>query len=136
MGEITTAEVLELLASAGQPVTAGTWRGYVARGQAPSAVRRIGREPLYDEDTIRAWIAARPGQGARTDRRRRRQYVVRDRTGQVIWDADTYDRCSEFANAMWGALRDSQGWRAELNLSKDPYMTKKRKDILNDLGSR
>jgi hypothetical protein len=68
--EITTAEVLDLLASLGTPVKAPTWRAYVARGQAPAAVRRVGREPLYDEDEVRRWSAGRPGQGARTDRRK------------------------------------------------------------------
>lgn len=67
---ITTTQVLDLLAGAGRPVKAGTWRSYVAREQAPAPVERVGREPLWDEDEVKAWIAGRPGRGARTDRRK------------------------------------------------------------------
>lgn len=65
--ELTTAEVLELLAELGQPVAASTWRSYVARGQAPGPIRYLGRDPQYDEDDVREWVQNRPGQGARTD---------------------------------------------------------------------
>lgn len=65
--QITTAEALELLAELGQPVAPSTWRSYVARKQAPGAIRRRGRDPLYDEDDIREWVRTRPGRGTRTD---------------------------------------------------------------------
>lgn len=42
-----------------------TWHGYVAREQAPKAVRRIGRTPLWDAQEVRDY--PRPGRGARTD---------------------------------------------------------------------
>ena len=50
-------------------VTEGTWRGYVARGQAPRPGRlnpETGR-PEWLRDTVETWLAARPGRGARTD---------------------------------------------------------------------
>lgn len=46
-------------------VAASTWRGYVARGQAPAPKRRVGRTPVWDAAEVRAWT--RPGRGARTD---------------------------------------------------------------------
>lgn len=65
--EITTAEVLTILAEAERGISAGTWRAYVARGQAPAPARRVGNTPVWDEDVVRAWTRTRPGQGARTD---------------------------------------------------------------------
>lgn len=50
-------------------MTARTWRSYVSRGQAPEPVRHVGRTPLWDLDQVLAWLADRPGQGARTDLR-------------------------------------------------------------------
>jgi predicted DNA-binding transcriptional regulator AlpA len=47
-------------------VKPSTWRSYVARGQAPQPVRKVGRESLWDAAEVRAY--SRPGQGARTDR--------------------------------------------------------------------
>lgn len=65
MPRITSAEAAE---RAG--IGASTFRGYVARGQAPAAA---GFDPktglrVWDEAKVTAWIASRPGQGARTDR--------------------------------------------------------------------
>jgi hypothetical protein len=45
-----------------------TWHGYVGRDQAPKPARHVGRTPLWDADTVRAY--SRPGQGARTDLQR------------------------------------------------------------------
>lgn len=47
-----------------------TWRGYVARGQAPPPDVRDTRsgKPGWYAATISAWMAVRPGRGARTDR--------------------------------------------------------------------
>lgn len=61
----TRAEVLAYLDSAGTPLGAETWSGYVSRGQAPAPVRRIGRTPLWDSGAVRAWQAARRGRGWR-----------------------------------------------------------------------
>lgn len=42
-----------------------TWHSYVARGQAPKPDRRVGRTPVWDAETVRAY--PRPGRGARMD---------------------------------------------------------------------
>jgi len=42
-----------------------TWHGYVAKGQAPKPLRRVGRTPVWSAEQVRNW--ERPGQGARTD---------------------------------------------------------------------
>ena len=41
-------------------VAPSTIRAYVARGQMPSADRRIGREPVWHPATIRKWHSQRP----------------------------------------------------------------------------
>ena len=41
-------------------VAPSTIRAYVARGQMPSADRRIGREPVWRPATIRKWHSQRP----------------------------------------------------------------------------
>jgi len=51
-------------------ITTSTWRDYVADHRAPAP--RPGYDPdtgrkTWDPDTVRAWHAGRPGQGARTD---------------------------------------------------------------------
>ncbi|MFD3424295.1 hypothetical protein [Streptomyces decoyicus] len=57
-------------------VAPGTWRAYVARGQAPAAdypagahghVTAVFPGPWWRKSTVAAWVADRPGQGARTD---------------------------------------------------------------------
>jgi hypothetical protein len=47
-------------------VKPNTWRAYVARGQAPQPIRRVGSTPVWDPAQVTGW--PRPGQGARTDR--------------------------------------------------------------------
>lgn len=59
-----------------------TWSGYVARKQAPGPVRRVGRTPLWDEQEVRAWAAARPGQGSRSTQRARSRAEKRTTTDQ------------------------------------------------------
>lgn len=39
----------------GRHIGPGTWRGYVARNQAPEAVRRVGREGLWSPADVDAW---------------------------------------------------------------------------------
>lgn len=48
-----------------------TWSAYVARGHAPTPDGReeISGTPWWWADHVRAWMAGRPGQGARTDLR-------------------------------------------------------------------
>lgn len=52
-------------------VRPGTWRPYVLRGKAPEPDRReisSGHAlPVWKRSTLDEWLAARPGQGARTD---------------------------------------------------------------------
>lgn len=50
-------------------VTPSTWSAYVARDQAPSPTKHVGRTPLWDADEVRDWNANRLGRGARTDLR-------------------------------------------------------------------
>lgn len=60
-------------AAARARVKRGTWTSYVARGQAPRPDERDLRtgSPRWRESTVDEWLAARPGQGARTDLRDR-----------------------------------------------------------------
>lgn len=51
--EMTSEQVLAYLKSIGRPITAATWRSYVAREQAPQPVRKVGRTPLWDPSEIR-----------------------------------------------------------------------------------
>lgn len=48
-----------------------TWRPYVARGQAPAPYRREVKGghalPVWHRADLDEWMAARPGQGKRTD---------------------------------------------------------------------
>ena len=48
-------------------VRPATWRKMVSDGQAPAPDGRIGASPWWHESTITAWLADRPGRGARTD---------------------------------------------------------------------
>jgi hypothetical protein len=61
--KLTTAEAAERADC--QPAT---WRGYVARGQAPKPDgHHDARTPWWWESTVDRWKASRPGRGARTD---------------------------------------------------------------------
>lgn len=73
---LTSQECIDLImAESGTEISASTWRSYVARGQAPAPVEKIGRTPLWKRGEVIEWANNRPGQGARTDvqkpRRRR-----------------------------------------------------------------
>lgn len=52
-----------------------TVRVYRSRGEMPAPDAMIGRTPGWLESTADAWIAALPGQGARTDLTRARTEV-------------------------------------------------------------
>jgi hypothetical protein len=56
-------------AAARAGISEGTWKGYVSRGQAPVADWRdlASGRAAWAATTVDAWLAARPGQGARTD---------------------------------------------------------------------
>jgi hypothetical protein len=45
-------------------VTAASWRSYVARGDGPKPDGHLGRTPWWKPETVDAWKASRPGQGA------------------------------------------------------------------------
>jgi len=47
-----------------------TWRSYVHRGQAPPARGGTAARPLWEDSEVEAFLAQRPGAGARTDLRR------------------------------------------------------------------
>ena len=65
-GLLTTGQVLELVAEhTGRTIAPSTFRAYVARGQAPAAADRIGREPLWQRREILSWIRERPGTAGR-----------------------------------------------------------------------
>jgi hypothetical protein len=53
---LTVAGVIERLAKQfDRHIGGSTWRGYVARGQAPAAVAKVGRESLWDPADVDAW---------------------------------------------------------------------------------
>ena len=65
-GYLTTADIAERLGIAAQTV-----RVYKTRGTLPPPDAHAGQSPLWREETINAWEAARPGQDwrkGRTDR--------------------------------------------------------------------
>jgi hypothetical protein len=51
-------------------ISPGTWRAYVARGDAPPPDGReaISGAPWWRVSTVERWMRSRPGQGARTDK--------------------------------------------------------------------
>lgn len=79
MRELTPpmAELLLMEAAAMAGVKPRTWSSYVARGQAPAPVRRVGRTGLWDEAEVQEWIRSRPGQGSRATPRARRRAAER-----------------------------------------------------------
>jgi len=64
-GGLTTAQCA---AAAG--IKPATWRSYVHRGQAPPARAGTAARPLWEDTEVQAFLAQRPGAGARTDLRR------------------------------------------------------------------
>lgn len=72
MGELLTTEAADIAG-----VAPKTWSGYVARGQAPAPVRKVGRTPLWDEDEVRRWAGNRPGRGSRSTKRARERAAQR-----------------------------------------------------------
>lgn len=64
--QLTNAECAALAG-----ITPGTWRDYVARGRAPGPDGRLGGTPWWWRSTVETWLGGRPGQGARTDLRKR-----------------------------------------------------------------
>ena len=70
---ITAQECVDLMKEeTGDEIAVSTFRTYVFRGQAPAAVDKFGRTPVYDRNQILDWIRNRPGTGARTDLKRAR----------------------------------------------------------------
>src|SRR6476620_3910721 len=53
---LTLEEVLTVAASSGRPLTASTFRTYVAKKQAPQPSRRRSRTPLWDRSEIEGWV--------------------------------------------------------------------------------
>ncbi|MBA3293940.1 MAG: helix-turn-helix domain-containing protein [Geodermatophilaceae bacterium] len=51
-------------------VSEATLRKYASQGRLPPPDVRVGRTPGWTEASIRRWLSARPGAGARTDLRR------------------------------------------------------------------
>jgi hypothetical protein len=51
----TRGQVLDYLREKGRPIAPGTWSSYVARGQAPAPIKRVGRTPLWDPRSIKSW---------------------------------------------------------------------------------
>lgn len=60
-------------------VSAGTWSGYVSRGQAPKPIERVGSTPLWDQREVAEWVANRPGQGSRSTKRAKGRAAERKR---------------------------------------------------------
>lgn len=61
--DLTTGEAAELAG-----IKPRTWSSYVARGQAPGPVARVGSTPVWDRGEVERWLANRPGQGRRRPR--------------------------------------------------------------------
>jgi len=60
VSDLTTSEAAALAG-----IKPRTWSAYVARGQAPPPVARIGNTPVWDRSHVEHWLANRPGQGSR-----------------------------------------------------------------------
>ena len=54
---MTRDQVLQYAASKGRTIAPSTWSSYTARKQAPKPDRYVGRTPLWDPETIDAWLA-------------------------------------------------------------------------------
>lgn len=68
-GTLTYAEVAALIKErTGKDVDVGSLRGYRHSGHMPQG-KQVGATRLFDRAEIEAWLAERPGQGARTDLR-------------------------------------------------------------------
>jgi hypothetical protein len=52
---MTADQVLIYLNRHGRVIGPGTWRSYVARGQAPAAVDHVGRTPVWDLSQVEEW---------------------------------------------------------------------------------
>lgn len=52
---MTLGQVLAYLKAQGREIAPGTWRSYVARGQAPRPVEYVSRTPLWDAAAIEEW---------------------------------------------------------------------------------
>lgn len=79
-GTYRVPELERAQAAAIAGVTADTFSAYVSRGQAPAPSRHIGRTPLWDEATVRAWAGLRPGKGSRATPRARARAAQRTET--------------------------------------------------------
>ena len=121
---LTRDDVAALLAHLGQPITPATWSSMVARHQAPEPDERVGRTPLWAEDTIREWAASRPGQGRRSDRQD--HHKIRTDDHRVIcscgksspdYEAHGYELADDVLDRIaaewaWGhGVRTRQLWR-------------------------
>lgn len=53
-------------------ISAESWRSYVSTGYGPPPDGRLGRTPWWKPETVDAWNASRPGQGAGGGRPRKR----------------------------------------------------------------
>lgn len=58
---MTRQQVLDYLRTRGRHIEPGTWSSYVARGQAPTPTRKVGRTPLWALEDIAAWWEQRKG---------------------------------------------------------------------------
>lgn len=53
---LTRDQVLAYMRDRGRDISVSTWSAYTARGQAPSADRRVGRTPQWRPETLDAWL--------------------------------------------------------------------------------
>lgn len=51
----TSEDVVAWLAEQGRPITARSWRSYVARGQAPAPEEYVGRTPTWAPEQVMQW---------------------------------------------------------------------------------
>lgn len=58
--DLTTAQAAALAG-----IKPRTWSSYVARGQAPPPIARIGSTPVWDREQVEHWLRNRPGQGVK-----------------------------------------------------------------------
>lgn len=53
-------------------ISASTLRSYYSTGRMPRPDATIGNTPGWLEDTVQTWMGVRPGAGARTDLKKRK----------------------------------------------------------------
>jgi hypothetical protein len=99
-----------------------TWRSYVSTGRAPTPDGHIdGRTPYWNQGTLDAYQANRPGQGHRSDLPDEHERIDPAIAGIVAWIADTIGQDEDTPRHRYARLADrlQRGDRPLANLGME-----------------